>query len=178
MADRVDNVLQEWSRRRPDLDTSGLEVVPRVLRAAHYLQAALDDIAASYGLSHQGDLDVLTEIYRATPERELTPTALAGALLLTPGGMTVRLHRLQDAGLIIRTPNPRDGRGVYVRLTAAGMEIAERALSTLLEAQAARMRSLDEPERRQLADLLRKLLEGLGDVPACRPSISVLGGET
>ena len=74
MADRMDDILEEWGRRRPDLDTSGLEVVSRVLRAAHFLQGALDDIAASYGLSHQGDLDVLTEIYRASHERDLTPS--------------------------------------------------------------------------------------------------------
>jgi DNA-binding MarR family transcriptional regulator len=174
----MDNILREWSRRRPDLDTSGLEVVSRVLRAAHYLQGTLDDIAASYGLSHQGDLDVLTEIYRANPEREVTPTELAGALLLTAGGMTVRLHRLQDRGLIIRTPNPSDGRGVFVRLTRAGIEIAEHALTALLDAQAGSIQGLDETERRQLAGLLRKVLEGLGDVPAFRPPISVDRGKT
>lgn len=178
MADRMDDILEEWGRRRPDLDTSGLEVVSRVLRAAHFLQGALDDIAASYGLSHQGDLDVLTEIYRMSPERDLTPTELAGALLLTAGGMTVRLHRLQDAGLIVRTPNPRDGRGVFVRLTPAGTEIAEHALSTLLDAQVTSIEGLDETERTQLASLLRKVLEDLGDVPAFRPPISVTRGET
>lgn len=178
MADRMDDILEEWGRRRPDLDTSGLEVVSRVLRAAHHLQGALDDIAASYGLSHQGDLDVLTEIYRTSPERDLTPTELAGALLLTAGGMTVRLHRLQDAGLIVRTPNPRDGRGVFVRLTPAGTEIAEHALSTLLDAQVTSIEGLDETERVQLAGLLRKVLEGLGDVPGFRPPISVVRGET
>lgn len=178
MADRMDDILEEWGRRRPDLDTSGLEVVSRVLRAAHFLQGALDDIAASYGLSHQGDLDVLTEIYRTSPERDLTPTELAGALLLTAGGMTVRLHRLQDAGLIVRTPNPRDGRGVFVRLTPAGTEIAEHALSTLLDAQVRSIAGLGEAERTDLAGLLRKVLEGLGDVPAFRPPISVARGET
>jgi DNA-binding MarR family transcriptional regulator len=177
VADRVDSILREWGRRRPDLDTSGLEVVARVLRAAHHLQGALDDIAASYGLSHQGDLDVLTEIYRTSPERELTPTELAGALLLTAGGMTVRLNRLQGAGLIVRTPNPSDGRGVFVRLTPVGTEIADHALTTLLDAEITSIQSLDESERAQLAGLLRKVLEGLGDVPAFRPPISVARDE-
>ena len=136
MADHMDSILEEWGHRRPDLDTSGLAVVARVLRAAHHLQGTLDDIAASYGLSHQGDLDVLTEIYRTSPERDLTPTELAGALLLTAGGMTVRLHRLQDAGLIVRTPNPRDGRGVFVRLTSAGTEIAGSSRTEMTEQHA------------------------------------------
>jgi DNA-binding MarR family transcriptional regulator len=166
-------MLREWQQRRPDLDTSALAVVSRVLRASLLLQETLDDIAAAYGLSHQGDLDVLTDIYRADPDRGLTPTELAEALLLTPGGMTVRLHRLQDAGLINRAPNPHDRRGVLVRLTPTGIDLVEHALVTLLDAQAASLRSLAAVERGELADLLRTLLEGLGDVPAFRPPISV-----
>ncbi|MDH4309378.1 MAG: MarR family transcriptional regulator [Acidimicrobiia bacterium] len=173
MSDRVDNVLWEWKRRRPDLDTSSLAVVSRVLRASRLLQERLDDIAAAYGLSHQGDLDVLTDLYRADLDRGLTPTELAEALLLTPGGMTVRLHRLQAAGLISRTPNPHDGRGVLVRLTPAGIDLAEHALVTLLDSQATSIRSLGPGERNELADLLRMLLVGLGDVPAFRPPITV-----
>jgi DNA-binding MarR family transcriptional regulator len=173
MTDRVDNIIQEWKQRRPDLDTSSFRVVSRVLRASHHLQAMLDDIAAAYGLSHQGDLDVLTDLYRADADRGLTPTELAEALLLTAGGMTVRLHRLQDAGLISRSPNPHDGRGILVRLTQAGIDLVEHALLIVLDAQANSIRSLAPVERSELADLLRTLLEGLGDVPAFRPPISV-----
>jgi DNA-binding MarR family transcriptional regulator len=175
MSDRVDTMLEEWKARRPDLDMSALAVVYRVLRASHHLQARLDGLANAYGLSHQGDVEVLTRLYRLHPERGLTPTELAEALLLTAGGMTVRLRRLHEAGLISRTPNPRDGRGVLVHLTAPGIELVEHALPTLLDAQAASIESLAPVERSQLADLLRTLLEGLGDVPAFRPPISVQG---
>ncbi len=173
MADHVDRINQEWHQRRPDLDLSSFTVVSRLLRASHHLQTMLDDIAAAYGLSHQGDLDVLTDIYRSNHDRGLTPTELADALLLTAGGMTVRLHRLQDAGLVSRSPNPRDGRGVLVRLTQTGIDLVEHALLTLLEAQANSIASLSPGERSELADLLRTLLVGLGDVPAFRPPISV-----
>lgn len=172
MTDRVDNIIEEWSGRRPDLDTSALAVVSRVLRASHHLQATLDHIAAAYGLSHQGDLDALMELYRADPERGLRPTELAEALLLTAGGMTVRLHRLQEAGLIDRSPNPRDGRGVLVHLTTAGVELVEHALPVLLDAQATSSAGLSPDERTQLGDLLRTLLEHLGDIPPYQPAIS------
>ena len=166
-------MLHEWQECRPDLDTSTLAVVARVLRAARFLQGTLDEIASAYGLSHQGDLDVLTDLYRADPDRGLTPTELAEALLLTAGGMTVRLHRLQAAGLISRTPNPHDGRGVLVRLTPAGVELADHALVTLLHAQAESIRSLSPIARGELADRLRTLLESFGDVPAFQPPVSV-----
>ena len=173
MTDRVDNILEEWIHHRPDLDTSALAVVSRVLRASRHLQAQLDTIAASYGLSHQGDLDSLTELYRSNPDRGLTPTELAKALLLTGGGMTVRLHRLQKAGLVVRHPNPLDGRGVLVRLTPTGTELVEHALPIVLAAQTRSIASLKPVERKQLAGLLRNMLEGLGDIPPFQPPITV-----
>lgn len=173
MTDRVDNILREWQQRRADLDTSALAVVSRILRAARHLQAELDSIASSYGLSHQGDLDALTELYRADPDRGLAPTELADALLLTGGGMTVRLHRLQKAGLINRHPNPQDRRGVLVRLTPTGVQLVEHALPTVLDTQDQSIGSLQASEREQLADLLRTVLEGLGDNPPVRPPFVV-----
>ncbi len=173
MTDRVDNILQEWTQHRPDLDTSALAVVSRVLRSSRHLQAQLDAIAASYGLSHQGDLDSLTELYRADPDRGLTPTELANALLLTAGGMTVRLHRLQKAGLVDRHPNPRDGRGVLVRLTPTGTNLVEHALPIVLDAQSKSIASLKPAERTRLSGLLRTMLEGLGDTPPFQPPITI-----
>jgi len=169
--DRVDTTISEWRERRPDLDFSPLEVVSRVLRAAHFLQARLDQIAAAYGLSHTGDLDVLTNLDRAGPPHERTPSELADAQLVTSGGMTVRLNRLQRAGLIERRPNPRDGRGVLVRLTPTGRELVDDALRTLVEAQADSLRGLEPSESTALAGLLRALLVTLGDAPAFRPAI-------
>ncbi len=178
MTDRVDNILEEWTQHRPDLDTSALAVVARVLRASRHLQAELDSVAAAYGLSHQGDLDVLTELYRAKPDRGLRPTELAKALLLTGGGMTVRLHRLQKAGLVNRQPNPNDGRGVLVQLTPTGTLLVEHALPIVLAAQNKSIASLKPVERQQLSGLLRTILESLGDTPPFKPPITIQGDST
>jgi DNA-binding MarR family transcriptional regulator len=173
MPDRVDNIIAEWRERQPDLDFRPLEVVSRILRAAHHLQARLDDIAAAYGLSHTGDLDVLIELHRAGPPHERAPSALAEAQLVTTGGMTVRLNRLQEHGLVERRPNPNDGRGVLVRLTSLGEAMAKDALPTLIETQAAVITALDVSDQERLADTLRKLLIVLGDTPAFQPGIVV-----
>ena len=178
MDDRVDSIIREWHERRPKLDFSPLEVVARVIRVSHFLQARLDGIAEAYGLSHTGDLDVLTDLDRAGPPHQRTPSELAETLLLTTGGMTVRLNRLQRAGLIERLPNPLDGRGVLVRLTPMGKELADDALITLLDTQAASLGMLQASEQADLADLLRTLLRGLGDTPAFRPAIAVQRGQS
>lgn len=170
MTDRLDRILERWETSRPDLDFSPLEVGMRVLRASHLLQARLDRIAAGYGLSHHGDLEVLTDLDLVGP---LAPSKLAEDLLLTSGGMTVRLNRLQDAGLIERRPNPQDGRGVLIHLTPTGKDLAEDAVTALLQAQAAIIGTLKPSDRTRLARLLRALLTGLGDTPAFSPSITV-----
>ena len=169
--DRVDRVIEEWRKRRPDLDFSPLEVVTRVLRAAHFLQASLDRIAAAYGLSHTGDLEVLTNLDRVGPPFERTPSELADLQLVTAGGMTVRLNRLQRAGLVERRPNPKDGRGVLVRLTPLGQQVADDALTTLIDTQATDIGGVDASDRNLLAGLLRDLLLTLGDAPAFRPRV-------
>ncbi|HEX6221131.1 MAG TPA: MarR family transcriptional regulator [Acidimicrobiia bacterium] len=163
-------MLERWRTARPHLDFSPLEVGTRVLRAAHLIQARLDGIAAAYGLSHRGDLETITELDLVGP---LTPSELAEDLLLTSGGMTVRLNRLQAAGLIERRPNPRDGRGVLVRLTPAGKDLAEDALATLLHAQSVIVGMLKTSDQGRLATLLRTLLTELGDRPPFSPTIVV-----
>lgn len=173
MNDRVDNIIQEWRERRPELDFTSSKVVTRLLRAAHYVQARLDDIAAAYGLSHTGDLDVLLDLDRADPDRGRTPTELAEIQLVTPGGMTVRLNRLQQAGLIERRPNPSDGRGVLIRLTPLGRDLARDALAPVIDTQTDSLRSLGTSDQYALADLLRDLLVSLGDVPPFRPALAV-----
>lgn len=170
MADRLGLMLDRWRASRPDLDFSPLEVSTRVLRAAHLIQARLDSIAAAYGLSHRGDLETVTELDLVGP---LTPSRLADDLLLTSGGMTVRLNRLQAAGLIERHPNPRDGRGVLVHLTPAGEDLARDALATLLQAQSAMVGGLELSDQGRLAKLLRSLLTELGDMPPFSPTIAV-----
>lgn len=168
IADRLGLMLDRWRASRPDLDFSPLEVTTRVLRAAHLIQTRLDSIATAYGLSHRGDLETLIDLELVGP---LTPSVLAEDLLLTSGGMTVRLNRLQAAGLVERQPNPRDGRGVLVRLTPVGSDLARDSLATLLEAQSAMVGAFEQTDQSRLAKLLRSLLTDLGDLPPFSPMV-------
>ena len=170
MTDRLDAMLTRWQASRPDVDFSPLELSNRILRAAHLIQTRLDDVAAAYGLSHRGDLETLVELDLVGP---LSPSELAETLLLTTGGMTVRLNRLQSAGLIERQPNPRDGRGVLVRLTQSGSNLVGHAFGTVLSAQAAMVGTLEISERERLVELLRTLLSELGDKPPFMPPVAV-----
>ena len=162
MADYVTQVVDEWAEVRPDLDTSPIEVVLRLLRAAHVVQHELDAIAsASAALSHKGDLDTLTALRRGGGSA--SPGELAAIVQLTSGGMTNRLDRLEIAGLIRRSPAEHDRRAIVVSLTAEGRRIADAVFEATLEAQRRLVGTLTEAERAGLAQALERLLVGLGD---------------
>lgn len=162
MTDYVAKVVDEWAEVRPDLDTSPIEVVLRLLRAAHVVQAELDAVASSSNaLSHKGDLDTLTALRRSGGASR--PTGLASALQLTSGGMTNRLDRLEDAGLVRRSPSEHDRRVIVVSLTPEGRRLADAVFEASLETQHRLVDTLSGDERTHLAETLERLLVGLGD---------------
>ena len=81
--------------------------------------------------------------------------------MLTSSGTTKRLDRLEQAGLITRTPDPHDRRGTLITLTDAGRELVDKATAAHLGNEHRLLAALTEAERDRLADLLRKLLLGL-----------------
>ena len=158
--DHVDHVLEQWDRERPDLDTSAVAVIGRIGRAARYIDLALDRVFARHGLTREA-FDVLAALRRSGPPYRLSPTALHRALMRTSGAMTNRLHRLESAGLVARIPDPADGRGVLVELTAKGREAIERVVPDHLANERLLLSSLTRDEQNTLAALLRKLLAAL-----------------
>jgi DNA-binding MarR family transcriptional regulator len=72
--------------------------------------------------------------------------------------MTNRIDRLEAAGLVKRTRDDADRRGVRVTLTPAGRDRVDDALTDLLERERHLLAALDRTDRRVLADLLRVLV--------------------
>jgi DNA-binding MarR family transcriptional regulator len=101
---------------------------------------------------------VLATLYRSGSPYALNPQKLVEALLLTSGAMTNRLDRLEQAGLLTRSPNPEDRRGVIVSLTAEGLRTIKLVLKDYLKDLNELLEPLSAAERKQLAGLLRKLL--------------------
>jgi hypothetical protein len=72
--------------------------------------------------------------------------------------MTGRLHRLEQRGLIARSPDPNDRRGLRVTLTREGREVIDQAVQAGVETQERLLARLAPEQRRQLDALLRELL--------------------
>jgi DNA-binding MarR family transcriptional regulator len=154
--DGVDLILEQWQRERPDLDSSAIGVVGRISRLARELERRMEVVYREQGL--EGDwYDVLATLRRAGPPYTLRPSELTRTLMLTSSGTTKRLDRLERAGLIARTPDPSDRRGVLITLTDAGRELHDRAITAHLDNERDLLSGLTDAEREQLAGLLRRL---------------------
>jgi DNA-binding MarR family transcriptional regulator len=158
--DGVDLILEQWQRERPDLDASPICVIGRISRLARELEARLEPVYAEQGLE-PGWYDVLATLRRTGAPYRLRPTEFSSALMLTSSGTTKRLDRLEQAGLVARTPDPDDRRGTLITLTAAGRELVDAASEAHLANEHRLLDALSEGERERLAALLRKLLVGL-----------------
>lgn len=72
----------------------------------------------------------------------------------TTGGVSLRLDRLESAGLITRERDKADRRVVYAQLTASGMEVAGQVAAAVVDCEQRMLGGLTETERAELAILL------------------------
>ena len=160
--DAVDAIVDEWRRERPDLDPAAKHLTGRVIRLASLFQAAYTRAFSPLGLN-EGDYGVLSALRRAGAPHQLTPSDLARHQMMTSGGMTAAIDRLERKGLVTRHPNPNDRRGSLVGLTKDGWKLIDRAMGLQAEIESRLVQALDASERRTLEQLLRKLLLSVED---------------
>jgi DNA-binding MarR family transcriptional regulator len=156
-ADEVDRIVDAWVRERPDLDVAPLHVLSRVSRLARHLDLARGSAFAKHDLEGW-EFDVLSALRRAGEPYELSPGLLVQQTLVTSGTMTNRVDRLERRGLVRRSPDPSDRRGVIVALTGEGRRVVDDAMADLLERERLLLGELPERDQDELADFLRRLL--------------------
>jgi DNA-binding MarR family transcriptional regulator len=154
--DEVDRIVGAWLHERPDLDFAPLQVLSRVGRLAKHLDRARRT-AFSRSALESWEFDVLSALRRAGAPYELSPKSLLQQTLVSSGTMTNRIDRLVERGLVTRRTDPRDGRGVLVGMTPAGLSHVDAAITRLLDAEAELLATLSPADQERLAGLLRKL---------------------
>ncbi|WP_055478624.1 MarR family winged helix-turn-helix transcriptional regulator [Sphaerimonospora mesophila] len=159
MADHVDHVLRQWAAACPDLDVSPMAVFGRLSRLTRLVNGELRRTFAEHDLD-PSSFDVLATLRRGG---RLTPAELMRSSMITSGAVTQRLDRLEARGLVVRTPNESDGRGVHVDLTDEGRKLIDQALPDHVNAEQRLLAGLTPDQRESLADILRRLLVSLGD---------------
>ena len=162
--DTVSRIARETCEEWSEYETSSLEVVLRILRAYHFIDRALALGETNHGLN-PGEFGVLIELRLAGPPYRMTPTQLYNRSLVTSGGMTGRIDRLEARALVHRLPDPGDRRSVLVELTESGYELIEAAAPTHFGNMERLAEGLTPEDRECLAILLRKLLSHIESLP-------------
>ncbi|WP_433218689.1 MarR family winged helix-turn-helix transcriptional regulator [Dactylosporangium sp. CS-047395] len=155
--DDVDRIVEQWGRERPELQTDAMAVFGRIYRLSRIMGDRQEKVYGALGIN-RGEFDVLATLRRAGEPFQLSPKALTASSMLTTGGMTGRLDRLEKAGLVTRAPDPADRRGLVITLTRRGRDLVDQAVVAGLDAQREVLDHLPEARRRQLSALLRELL--------------------
>jgi len=136
---------------------SGLEAWASLLQAHATLMRRLEtDLAQATGLA-LADFDVLAQL--ASAGGELRMTDLAARALISRSGMTRRVARLVEEGLVRRANATTDARGVVVALTDAGVaRLTETAPVHLRGVSEQFVAQLDEQEIAALKSALDKVV--------------------
>jgi DNA-binding MarR family transcriptional regulator len=154
--DDVDRFIAQRAAESPDIDTEGMAIFGRIYRIATRVAPHIEALFARYGLE-RGEFDVLATLQRSGPPYSLSPTTLYTSLMVSSGGLTHRLKRLEAAGLVSRIPSLDDGRSLIVTLTDEGQNLTRAAFTEDMQLEASWLAALTTAERHHLADLLRKL---------------------
>jgi DNA-binding MarR family transcriptional regulator len=159
--DRAEFAWRQWQKEKPELDSFPMAVLGRLNEASQIIgRDRLAPLFARYGLQ-RGEFDVLATLRRSGEPFRLTPTALYDAAMISSGGMTSRLDRMEKAGLVQREPHPEDRRAFLVALTQKGRALVEEVLVAHVENERAVLAALSPDEQQTLYRLMGKLLAGL-----------------
>jgi DNA-binding MarR family transcriptional regulator len=156
--DHVDRFLDQFKGEFPaevDLEVEG--IVDRINGINRRIHRALDETLAEYKLD-LGAYKVLSSLRWAGAPYRRSAGELAKISDLSSGAMTNRLDQLEKAGLVRRLRDPDDRRGVLVEPTEKGKKLWEQAMGVQARKEQLIAAALTDRERRQLNDLLRKVM--------------------
>jgi DNA-binding MarR family transcriptional regulator len=144
---------QHWPGEPEDV-YSAMRAVTSIMRAHQILIADLDAMLRPYGITFSR-YEALVLLMHAR-EGALPLSKIGERLQVHATSVTNVIDRLEGAGLVRRTPNPRDGRGTLAVLTPEGRAVAEKATADLNEARFG-LGALDGKDLREIFAILRRL---------------------
>ena len=159
--DSIARVIAGWQATRPELEVEPIAITARLARLQSVLGSRLETVFARFGL-RGADFAIMATLVRLADE-SVAQRRLASELGLSAGTVSLRIDRLVGRGIAERRPDPDDGRGARVSLTARGRELFEACAPEHLANADEQLAGLSQPERDQLGELLAKLLYTLED---------------
>ena len=158
----------DFEAEYPDGDASSTEAYASLVRAGEAVLTELDRcIADSFGV-RQPVMTALAVLDGA--DEALTPSEIAERVLVASATMTATLDALERRGWVHRVPNPQDRRSTLVEITAEGRAVTDAALPGIRMVERSMMSTLTSAERRQLVELLDRILRRSAEIAADPPT--------
>jgi DNA-binding MarR family transcriptional regulator len=149
-----------------------VQLVRRIVRLSHVQSRRM---VQRFGLTGP-QLMCLQALFRA---EELTPTALARAVELSPATVTGIVHRLEARGMVQRTRSQVDRRSSVLTLTDEARDTFATLPRSLESRFTERLRTLSEYEQASLINALRTLVDLMVEDSQTTPELLPRGpGET
>lgn len=158
------DAIRARASRYPEVQAAAVEAFLVLLRTGSDVLSALERFLSSHDLS-MGSWTVLMVLNR-DPAIPLMPSDLANKCGVTRATMTGLLDGLERKRLVRREPEPSDRRTLRVRLTREGIDRLDGMTHDYYRRVALLMRDLDDEDKRQLSDMLLRVLANVGDVAA------------
>lgn len=152
MAEHIDWAVSTW----PQIDADVEGIVSRMDKIGRYLQNAFRASLGQAGFTKE-EWKVIMALSRGVRSHGW----LCRDLDVSTGAMTNRLDKLEDRGLIKRTPDPDDRRGVLLELTDGGRERLDEYVDAGASREKELLSGLSAAEKSELNALLSKLLLSL-----------------
>jgi DNA-binding MarR family transcriptional regulator len=138
------------SNRKSDINTA-------LIRAARAHRSAAASLLGEVGL-HPGQEALLMQLWEGDGR---TQAELAEALAVEPPTVTKMLQRMEMAGLLVRKPDPDDGRAQRVYLTAKGKRLRQRVDRLWSKLASQSVDGLSPRQQATLRTMLARVTENL-----------------
>jgi DNA-binding MarR family transcriptional regulator len=156
--DPIARAAQTWERRFGD--SKAMAAVTTIMRVQQILLGELDGLLRPHGLTFaRYEALVLLTFSR---DGALPMSLIGQRLMVHPTSVTNTIDRLEKQALVVRRPNPRDGRGTLAEITQVGREVVQRATADLMKAEFG-MAGYSDAQLEELFAMLRSLRVTAGD---------------
>ena len=129
--DPIARAADTWEARFGD--AKAMAAVTAIMRVQQILLAQLDALLRPHGLTFaRYEALVLLSFSR---DGALPMRIIGERLMVHPTSVTNTIDRLEQQKLVVRRPNPRDGRGTLAEITEAGRTVMQAATDDLMKAE-------------------------------------------
>jgi DNA-binding MarR family transcriptional regulator len=158
--DPIAEAHRQWEAHGWAPEAPAMATVTSIMRLQQIFLAQADVVLRPFGLTF-ARYEVVMLLSFST--KGCLPLGKIGERLqVNPASVTNAVDRLEAQGLVVRRPNPRDGRGTLAALTAKGRRLAARA-TVAMNAQVFSDLGLDPSALESLFTALGQLRRSAGD---------------